>query len=77
MFPLEQVEVKRQLPPLPHEVLEQHFMSVGRPGQALEMYFPPALVQLEVEMQVPGAPPAPVQGPFRVAACTPLRERMA
>jgi hypothetical protein len=38
-------------------------MSVGVPGQALLMYLPPPLVHEEVEMQTPGAPPEPVQGP--------------
>jgi hypothetical protein len=39
-------------------------MSSGVPGQALEMYFPPAEVQDDVEMQTPGAPPEPVHSPL-------------
>lgn len=39
-------------------------MSAGVPGQAPEMNLPPLLVQLEVEMQTPGAPSAPEHGSF-------------
>lgn len=39
-------------------------MLSGVPGQAFEMKEPPPLEQEEVEMQTPGAPPAPVQGPL-------------
>ena len=39
-------------------------MSAGVPGQAPNMKIPPLLVQLEVEMQTPGAFSAPVQGPL-------------
>jgi hypothetical protein len=47
---------------VPHAVLEQHFMSAGVPGQALEMNLPPPFVHADVEMQTPGAPPLPVHG---------------
>ena len=57
-------DVKRQLPPLPHEVLVQHLMSSGVPGQAFEMYLPPAEVHFAVAMQTPGAPPEPVHAPL-------------
>jgi hypothetical protein len=39
-------------------------MSSAVPGQALEMNEPPPLEQDAVAIQTPGAPPAPVQGPF-------------
>ncbi|KAI9780284.1 MAG: hypothetical protein M1816_003126 [Peltula sp. TS41687] len=64
MLPVLHEDVKRQLPPLPQEVLVQHRMLSGVPGQALTMEVPPPEEQLEVEMQTPGAPPAPVQGPL-------------
>lgn len=57
-------EVQRQLPPEAQDVLTQHLMSSGVPGHAFEMKEPPSLEQEEVEMQTPGAPPAPVQGPL-------------
>jgi hypothetical protein len=37
MLPEEHWEVKRQLPPVPHEGLVQHLMLAGVPGQALLM----------------------------------------
>ena len=64
------VLLKRQLPalPLPQAVLVQHLMSAGSLGQAPLMDVPPPREQDDVEMQVPGAPPAPVQGPFKARA---------
>lgn len=51
-----QSDVQRQLPddPLVHEGFEQHLMSSGSLGQALEMVTPPEVVQLAVETQTPG-----------------------
>lgn len=63
-------EAKRQLPPLPQEVLVQHLISAGRPGQAFWIWVPSLEVQSAVGMQTPGAPPAPVQGPLATARST-------
>ncbi|KAL9004500.1 MAG: hypothetical protein Q9188_002679 [Gyalolechia gomerana] len=65
-----QAYAKRQLPPLPQEVLVQHLISAGRPGQAFWIWVPPLEVQSAVGMQTPGAPPAPVQGPLATARST-------
>ena len=62
--------VHLQVPPELHEDLVQHLMSLGRPGHALLMYLPPFAEQSAVGMQTPGALPAPVQRPLRVARST-------
>jgi hypothetical protein len=49
-------------------------MSFGVPGHAPEMNVPPLLAQEEVEIQTPGEPPEPVQGPLTSAR---LRKTLA
>jgi hypothetical protein len=70
-----QEDVKRQLPPLPQDVLVQHLMWAGVPGQALEINEPPAEVHFAVAMQTPGAPPAPVQAPVTLTLGESVWER--
>lgn len=71
-MPEAQAEVKRQFPPVPHEVLEQHLMSAASLGQAPETVVPPPLVQVAVAIQTPGVPEEVEQGPL-TAAWAPTR----
>lgn len=60
-------DVQRQFPFAEHWVLVQHLISLGVPGQALEMNVPPEEEHLDVATQTPGAFSLPVQGPFKTA----------
>lgn len=66
MLPLHD-HVQRQFPLPEHRVLLQHLISLGVPGQALEMNVPPEEEHLDVVTQTPGAFSLPVQGPFKIA----------
>lgn len=66
MLPLHDY-VPRQFPLPEHRVLVQHLISLGVPGQALEMNVPSEEEHLDVVTQTPGALSLPVQGTFRTA----------
>lgn len=72
VLPEAQALVKRQLPPLPQEVLVQHRTLSGSLGQNPEWVVPPPLVQSVLTRQTPGVPPA-LQAPLTAARAKPAK----